>query len=91
MAPVDDPAGKKPLTRAERTNFAETSHHADVIAFIDSLKLLGARIQIGSLGKTSPMILQTIAWLAKSATVTGDLSCLAMVSGEMLFCTERQA
>ena len=46
-------AGKKPLTRAERTNFAETSHHADVIAFIDSLKLLGARIQIGSLGKTA--------------------------------------
>src|SRR5258708_9580196 len=46
-------AGKKPLTRPERTNFAETSHYDDVVAFIDSLKLLGARIQIGSIGKTA--------------------------------------
>ena len=46
-------AGKKPLTRPERTNFAETSHYEDVVAFIDSLKLLGAKIQIGSIGKTA--------------------------------------
>src|SRR6185312_8096019 len=38
-------AGKRPLTRAERTNFTETSHYDDVITFIDSLKLLGARIE----------------------------------------------
>ena len=29
--------GKRPLTRAERTNFMETSHYDDVVAFIDSL------------------------------------------------------
>jgi hypothetical protein len=46
-------AGKRPLTRAERTNFAETSHYEDVVTFIDSLKLLGAKIQIGSIGKTA--------------------------------------
>lgn len=46
-------AGKKPLTRAERSNFTETSRYEDVVAFIDSLKLLGAKIQIGSLGKTA--------------------------------------
>ena len=46
-------AGKKPLTRAERTNFGETSHYEDVIAFVDSLKTLGAKIQIGSIGKTA--------------------------------------
>jgi hypothetical protein len=46
-------SGKKPLTRAERTNFTETSHYEDVVGFIDSLKLLGARIQIGSIGKTA--------------------------------------
>jgi Zinc carboxypeptidase. len=46
-------AGKKPLTRPERTNFTETSHYEDVVAFIDSLKLLGAKIQIGSIGKTA--------------------------------------
>src|SRR5262245_40023610 len=47
-------AGKKPLTRPERTNYAETSLYADVKMFIDSLKLLaGAKIETGSIGKTS--------------------------------------
>jgi hypothetical protein len=44
--------GKRPLTRAERTDFAETSHYDDVIAFIDSLKTLGAKIATGSIAKT---------------------------------------
>lgn len=43
----------RPLTRAERTNFLETSHDDDVIAFIDSLKLLGAHIVTGSIGTTA--------------------------------------
>src|SRR3954468_21988525 len=45
-------AGKRPLTRAERTNFLETSHYEDVVTFIDSLKTLGAKIASGSIGKT---------------------------------------
>ena len=45
-------AGKRPLTRAERTNFLETSHYDDVTTFIDSLKTLGAKIATGSIGKT---------------------------------------
>jgi hypothetical protein len=45
-------AGKRPLTRAERTNFLETSRYDDVVAFIDSLKILGAKIATGSIGKT---------------------------------------
>ena len=45
-------AGKKPLTRAERTNFTETSHYDDVVTFIDSLKKLGAKISTGSIAKT---------------------------------------
>jgi hypothetical protein len=44
---------RRPLTRAERTNFQETSRYADVVQFIDSLKLLGAKIAVGSIGKTS--------------------------------------
>lgn len=44
---------RRPLTRAERTNFLETSHYADVVSFLDSLKLLGAPITIGDIGKTS--------------------------------------
>src|SRR3954463_12091558 len=46
-------AGKRPLTRAERTNFLETSHYDDVVTFIDSLKTLGAKISTGSIAKTS--------------------------------------
>lgn len=46
-------AGKRPLTRAERTSFAETSRYDDVVQFIDSLKLLGAKIVTGSIGKTN--------------------------------------
>ena len=44
--------GKRPLTRAERTNFTETSHYDDVVVFIDSLKKLGAKIATGSIAKT---------------------------------------
>jgi zinc carboxypeptidase len=47
-----DPA-KLPHTRAERTRYAETSHYDDVVAFIDSLRRLGAPIAVGSIGKTS--------------------------------------
>jgi len=43
----------RPLTQAERTKFATTSRYADVVQFIDSLKVLGARIHVGSIGKTS--------------------------------------
>jgi hypothetical protein len=42
----------KPATRAERTNYLETSHYADVVAFLDSLKALGAPYAFGSIGKT---------------------------------------
>jgi hypothetical protein len=45
--------GKRPLTRAERTNFQETSLYADVVQFIDSLVVLGAKIEKGSIGKTA--------------------------------------
>src|SRR5262245_47920839 len=44
--------GKRPLTRAERTNFLETSHYDDVNVFIDSLKTLGAKIETGIIGTT---------------------------------------
>jgi hypothetical protein len=46
-------AGKRPLTRPERTNYAETSLYADVVQFIDSLVVLGARIERGSIGRTA--------------------------------------
>jgi Zinc carboxypeptidase len=41
-----------PRTQAERTSYRETSTHAQVVAFIDSLKLLGRPIVTGSIGTT---------------------------------------
>lgn len=41
-------------TRAEKTDYAETSTHADVLGFVDSLQRLGAGIRVGRLG-SSPM------------------------------------
>jgi hypothetical protein len=39
-----------PRTRAERTDYQETSHYADVVQFLDSLRSLGAPIRIDTLG-----------------------------------------
>jgi murein tripeptide amidase MpaA len=39
-------------TRPERTGFRETSSHADVIAFLDSLQHAGAGMRVGTLGRS---------------------------------------
>jgi zinc carboxypeptidase len=39
-------------TRPERTNWTETSASADVTSFLDSLRLRGADVQIGELGRS---------------------------------------
>jgi murein tripeptide amidase MpaA len=45
---------RRPLTRAERTNFLETSHYADVVSFVDSLVAMEpSQLATGSIGKTS--------------------------------------
>jgi hypothetical protein len=40
-------------TRAERTHWGQTSSYSDVMTFLDSLAVAGARIRVGTLG-TSP-------------------------------------
>ena len=42
-----------PRTRAERTNYLETSTHADVIQFLDSLESLGLPVAVGTLGRSA--------------------------------------
>ena len=44
------PPGPLPRTRAERTQYRETSSHADVVAFLDSLQAAGLPITLGTLG-----------------------------------------
>ena len=49
-------------TRAERTAYTETSSHADVLAFLDSLRARGADIKVWTLtksteGRTVPVVL----------------------------------
>lgn len=43
----------RPLTRAERTHFTETSRYADVVQFIDSVRALSGDVYVGSIGKTT--------------------------------------
>lgn len=55
-APVDlkpTPRDDLPLTRAEASAYTATSTHADVVAFIDSLRALAAPIAVGSIGSTT--------------------------------------
>ncbi len=42
----------RPATRAERSGYRETSQHADVVAFLDSLASLTAPLAFGSIGRT---------------------------------------
>lgn len=42
-----------PVTRAERTNYTETSHYDDVLAFIEDLQKMGAPVALESLGKST--------------------------------------
>jgi hypothetical protein len=48
-----NPGVTRPLTRAERTQFTETSTHADVRVFLDSLVAMGAEMSLLSLGTSS--------------------------------------
>jgi hypothetical protein len=42
-----------PRTRPERTRYRETSHYADVVKFLDSLRILRAPLAFGTIGKTN--------------------------------------
>ena len=50
--PPRDLQRRAPLTRAERSNFTETSTHADVMAFVDSLRGRSPDIHVGTFGRT---------------------------------------
>jgi hypothetical protein len=39
-------------TRAERSKYTETSTHADVVAFVDSLQARGAKLRVGITGRS---------------------------------------
>lgn len=43
----------RPATRAERTRYEETSSHADVLAFLDSLQAMDGRLSRTSIGRTT--------------------------------------
>ena len=45
--------GSLPRTRAEQTNYLETSKYTDVVAFLDALKALNAPLAFGSIGRTT--------------------------------------
>lgn len=51
--PPRDLQQARPQTRAERSGFRETSSHADVMAFIDTLKTVSKDIHVASFGRSS--------------------------------------
>jgi len=51
--PPRDLRSRRPLTRAERSGFSETSRYADVVAFIDSLKAASGNVYVTTMGRTS--------------------------------------
>lgn len=51
--PPRDLMQRAPLTRAERTRFAETSTHADVLTFLDTLHAMSPEVRIVPFGATS--------------------------------------
>jgi hypothetical protein len=51
--PPRDLQNRRPLTRPERTGFAETSRYVDVMTFIDSLKATSKDIYVTTMGRTS--------------------------------------
>lgn len=66
------------LTRAERSGYAETSSHSDVLAFLDALVARGAGIKVWTLGKseagrTIPVVLaaRPLITSAEAAAATG--------------------
>jgi hypothetical protein len=50
--PPRDLSSARPLTRPERTGFRETSTHADVVAFLDTLKTLSKDLHVGTFGRS---------------------------------------
>ena len=61
-APVQPEAAAPLRTRAERSGFTETSSHADVLAFLDSLRARGAAFAVETLatssgGRVVPMVI----------------------------------
>jgi len=64
--PPRDLLTRRPLTRPEKTSFTETSRHADVMLFLDSLKASNSSryLSVGTLGRTSqgkdiPMVIMS--------------------------------
>ena len=52
-AAIGGRADVRPLTRAERSRYQETSTHADVMAFIDSLKATTPNLHVTTLGRST--------------------------------------
>ncbi|MDQ6924739.1 MAG: M14 family metallopeptidase [Candidatus Eremiobacteraeota bacterium] len=63
----------RPRTRAERTGYAETSHYADVVAFVDSLaQLAPGVIQVSSMGTTTEGRAIPLVIASRPAVATPD-------------------
>lgn len=53
LYPPRDLPNRRPLTRAERSGFTETSRYSDVMAFLDTLRATSKDIHVTTMGRTS--------------------------------------
>jgi hypothetical protein len=77
LLPATLPAQDGPLTTAERTHFAETSRHADVLAFITELQRLSPRVRVEQMavtpeGRPLPLVIIGDPVPASPAALRGD-------------------
>lgn len=79
-----------PLTRAEATQWAETSRHADVMAFVGALEKLpyGARLQVRSFGRSGeerelPLVLVGNPPIADAAALRASKKLRLLVIGNI--------
>jgi hypothetical protein len=77
-----------PRTQAERTGFLETSSHASVVAFLDSLTKLGRPVTSGVMGKTTegrdlPYVIVSRPAYPTSAHVRGSGRPVVFVQGNI--------
>lgn len=82
------PAPEGPRTQAERTGFLETSSHASVVAFLDSLTRLGRPITSGVMGKTTegrelPYLIVSRPHFSTPADVRGSGRPVVFVQGNI--------
>jgi hypothetical protein len=86
--PAALPAQQGPLTTAERTRFAETSRHADVMAFVAELQRLSKKVRVEQMavspeGRPLPLVVIGDPVPASPADLRGDARAVVYIQASI--------